>query len=299
MKRYVRILPVLLLTLFLCACGCKHEWIEANCESPKTCTLCQEIEGEALSHNWVEADCENAKTCTLCGKTEGEALGHSWAEATCETAKTCTLCGKSEGEMLGHSWIDATTENPKTCSACGATEGERILTDPRFVTEVCQPLFGSWKGQLTTTAEENGLTGVDGEIVFDVVFTFYPDGTVTQRSDFADWENTKLLFREYIEKEWYSQMAVQGMDAAAAEEAMMDLYNMTVAEYAQLYVDGIDPDAAAQPVEMVYYSEGNTMFMGYSWDDEMMVVMWSIEGDVMTQIIVPELTMLQLTRVSE
>ena len=299
MKRYLRILPVLLLALALCACGCKHEWSEASCESPKTCALCQETEGEALGHSWAEADCETAKTCTHCGKTEGEALGHRWTEATCETAKTCTICGKAEGEALGHSWVEATTENPKTCSTCGATEGERILTDPRFVTEVCQPLFGSWKGQLPTTAAENGLTGVEGEIVFDVVFTFYPDGTVTQQSDFADWESTKLLFREYIEKEWYSQMAVQGMDAAAAEEAMMDLYNMTVAEYAQLYVDGIDPDAAAQPVEMVYYSEGNTMFMGYSWDDEMMVVMWSIEGDVMTQILLPELTMLQLTRVSE
>jgi hypothetical protein len=152
-------------------------------------------------------------------------------------------------------------------------------------------------GQLTTTAEENGLIGVEGEIIFDVVFTFNPDGTVIQQSTFADWESTKILFRECVEASYYSQMAAQGMDAAAAEKAMMQQYNMTVSEYAQAYVDGIDPKNADNSVEMVYYSEGNTMFMGYSWDSEMMAVMWSIEGDVMTQIMLPELTMLQLTRV--
>lgn len=297
MKRCVLTVLVLLITLSLCACGCKHEWTDADCTSPKVCLLCQETEGEPLGHNWTDADCEAPKTCTGCGKTEGEALGHSWMDANCDTPTTCSACGKTEGEALGHSWVDATTENPKTCSVCAATEGERIVTDPRFTTETCKPLFGVWMGQLTTTAEENGLIGVEGEIIFDVVFTFNPDGTVIQQSTFADWESTKILFRECVEASYYSQMAAQGMDAAAAEKAMMQQYNMTVSEYAQAYVDGIDPKNADNSVEMVYYSEGNTMFMGYSWDSEMMAVMWSIEGDVMTQIMLPELTMLQLTRV--
>lgn len=297
MKRCMLILLVLLLVLNFCACGCKHEWEEANCTAPRTCELCKETEGEALDHRWADANCETPKTCMSCGLTEGEALAHSWTDASCETSKTCSVCGLTDGEALGHSWIDATTESPKTCAICAVTEGERIITDPRFITEACQPLFGEWEGQITTTAEENGLTGVEGEIVFDVVFTFYPNGTVTQKSNFADWESTKLLFREYVEKSWYSQAAEQGMDAAAAEEAMLKQYGMTVAQYARDYVDSIDPDAAGNVAEMVYYSEGNTLCMGYSWDSEMMLIMWSIEGDIMTQIILPELSMLQLTRV--
>ncbi len=299
MKKCMLILMILLIAVALCACGCDHEWNEAGCTAPKTCTLCGETEGEPLGHSWTDASCENAKTCTLCGETEGEALGHSWVDADCDTAKTCTVCGGMEGEPLGHSWIDATTETPKTCEVCAATEGERIITDPRFTTAACEPLFGSWKGQITMTAEENGLTGVEGEIVFDVVMTFGNDGTVTQRSTFADWESTKLLFREYIANSTYQQMAAQGMDAAAADAAMEAQYGMTVAEYAQAYVDAIDLDAVQVPTEMVYYTEGGTLYMAYSWDEEMEVSMYSIEGDTLTQILLPDLTMVQFTRLEE
>ena len=34
----------------MAACGCKHEWQDASCTSPKTCTLCGETEGEAADH---------------------------------------------------------------------------------------------------------------------------------------------------------------------------------------------------------------------------------------------------------
>ena len=87
----------------LAGCGCEHEWGEATCLTPKTCTLCQ--------------------------TTEGEALGHSWEEATCAAPKTCTACGETEGETLPHTWNEANYQNPKTCSGCGKTEGEPLLAD--------------------------------------------------------------------------------------------------------------------------------------------------------------------------
>ena len=31
-------------------------------------------------HTFGDADCENPKTCTICGATEGDALGHKWGE---------------------------------------------------------------------------------------------------------------------------------------------------------------------------------------------------------------------------
>ena len=80
----------------------RHNWTEATCETPRTCTTCQKTEGSSLGHKWVDATCETAKTCSVCQKTEGSALGHKWVDATCETAKTCSVCQKTVGTALGH-----------------------------------------------------------------------------------------------------------------------------------------------------------------------------------------------------
>lgn len=220
MKRYLRLLPVVLLALALCACGCKHEtWNEANCETPKTCANCGEIEGaplghtwlpaacetaricencgktngEALGHSWAEADCETAKTCTVCGKTEGEALGHSWEEATCETVKTCTICGKTEGEVPGHSWVDATFDTPKTCTACGKTEGEALSTDAAetytcreltmFVPEGMSDVSGQSNLSNFTFALDSAKLAIFG---LNETFAEYPELEEYSTKDYAD-----------------------------------------------------------------------------------------------------------------
>ena len=124
MKKLTAFFLIVSCTFLLTACGCKHEWQEATCETPKTCTLCKETEGDPLDHSWMDAACETAKTCVVCGATEGNALGHDWADADCDMAKTCARCGSSEGEALGHSWTEATCQAPKACSVCDLTEGD-------------------------------------------------------------------------------------------------------------------------------------------------------------------------------
>ena len=42
---------------------------------------------ECTEHNWLDATCTEPKTCTVCGKTEGEPLGHSYESFV------CTVCG--------------------------------------------------------------------------------------------------------------------------------------------------------------------------------------------------------------
>jgi len=103
-----------------------HEFEDATCETPKTCTICGYEEGEPAGHSFDPATCETPKTCTICGYEEGSALGHTWKDATCTAPKTCSVCGETEGEALGHTWTDATCTTPKTCSACGATEGDGL-----------------------------------------------------------------------------------------------------------------------------------------------------------------------------
>lgn len=115
---------IIIVVVFLSACGHTHTWKDATCTTPKTCTDCGETEGEPIGHAWKEATCTKPKTCTNCGKTEGEPVGHTWKEATCTTLKVCTVCGKTEGELAEHTWKEATCSAPKTCAVCGKTEGD-------------------------------------------------------------------------------------------------------------------------------------------------------------------------------
>lgn len=129
MKRVSIVLLGILLCVLLAGCKCEHEWAEATCTEPKTCTKCKETEGEPLGHNWKAATCEEPETCMRCGEKRGTAKGHTWKEATCTEPKTCTACGKTEGEALGHEegdWevtetdmISATKVLKKYCVVCG------------------------------------------------------------------------------------------------------------------------------------------------------------------------------------
>ena len=125
-KSILILLSILLCTALLAGCSCQHQWAEATCTEPKTCSQCGVTEGEALDHSWLEADCVTPKTCAHCGLTEGSALGHSWTEATCTAPKTCVNCAATEGQPLEHSWEgEATLYTAPVCTVCG-TEGDPI-----------------------------------------------------------------------------------------------------------------------------------------------------------------------------
>ncbi len=95
------------------AAKCDHEWVDATCETPQTCSLCGETNGEALGHKWVDATCKKAKYCSVCEKIEGEALGHTTEMGACER------CGENIGVWRFTSYIDD-FNNPT---------GEGVVTD--------------------------------------------------------------------------------------------------------------------------------------------------------------------------
>ena len=99
MKRFVLICLILMLMLSLCAFSCRHDWIEASCTQPKTCTKCGASEGEAVAHEFSEPSCEQAATCAGCGLSEGEPLEHNFTGATYWDKGICTMCG-AEGDVL-------------------------------------------------------------------------------------------------------------------------------------------------------------------------------------------------------
>lgn len=61
---------------FLCVIG-KHRWMDATCEYPMKCSICESEKGSPIGHKWKNADCENPKTCLYCKETQGEPLGHT------------------------------------------------------------------------------------------------------------------------------------------------------------------------------------------------------------------------------
>ena len=149
MKKLLLIALALAMLLVLASCACEHEWADADCVTPKTCTKCQEIEGVPAGHTWSAATCVDPKICEDCAATEGEPKGHEWTEATCTEPNICSVCGETDGEPLGHAWVDATEFAPKTCSACGVTEGDPLpmvrqdlgMDYETFVSQMSVPLY--------------------------------------------------------------------------------------------------------------------------------------------------------------
>ena len=97
---------------------CEHVWVDADCTTPKTCSLCSETEGEALGHSYGEAtetvapDCTNAgeqqSTCSVCGDVKTEtvtALGHNYVDGI------CSVCGE---ELPLEATIDFSTTGQRT-----------------------------------------------------------------------------------------------------------------------------------------------------------------------------------------
>ncbi len=78
------------------------------------------------NHQWKEADCENPKTCTVCGATSGESLGHSWKEADYDNPQTCTVCGKTVGSPLERPAINLQLTNQLPCELSSYLLGETL-----------------------------------------------------------------------------------------------------------------------------------------------------------------------------
>lgn len=282
-KRILLLALVLVCAMALSACGCKHEtWLDADCVTPKTCAECGETEGAPLGHTWAAATCLTPKTCEVCGETEGEALGHTWVDADCVNPKTCSACKETEGEALGHIWLEATTEAPETCETCGETQGERIISDPRFTTAACQPLFGTWVGEVTIPGSVLGepLDQYVDELPVDVTLVLNNDGTMTMIVLPKDEEQMVDIMIQFTKDLIYAELASSGLSEAEIDAAMEQTYGMSMDDYIRSEMENMELEEYFTQTG-VYYVDGDKLYLGESWDDVLESDTFELEDGVL------------------
>ena len=151
MKKTIIALLLIILLLSFGACGCSHEWIDATCTSPKTCSLCGLEEGEVIAHNWKNATCTEPKTCISCKATEGLPIGHSYVNATCDTAEICSVCAHEKAPALGHSIEKTEVTKKASCTEIGIQEGLCNVCEQVISEEI--PLLPHTPGKQTVAIE--------------------------------------------------------------------------------------------------------------------------------------------------
>lgn len=142
LKRIFGLVASLTMILFMSGCCLSHEWQDATCLAPKTCTKCGETEGEPLSHTWVPATCTTSETCNVCGLTQGKELGHIWVDATCTSPKTCITCNEEEGTARGHQAGDwQLTSEPERGNPGSKTRFCNVCDETVEIKEFFYPYF--------------------------------------------------------------------------------------------------------------------------------------------------------------
>ena len=163
-----------------------HDWKEATCTDPKTCSRCGDTEGTALGHDfadvWSSDESGHWHECSRCDATADEAAHTPGAAATETTPQKCTECDYIITAALGHTHtltkVEAkaptcTEDGNKAyyvCSGCGklyedATGSAEITTD-KTVDKATGHQY-EWVIDKEATATENGSKHEECKVCHD------------------------------------------------------------------------------------------------------------------------------------
>ena len=91
---------------------------------------------ELNAHNWIDATCDEPKTCSICGATEGEKNEHVFTDAWVSDATghwhKCENCDETNSKADHVPGPEATETEPQVCTVCGyvikAETGHQVHT---------------------------------------------------------------------------------------------------------------------------------------------------------------------------
>ena len=177
MKKILALCLALTMTLSMIGCGCNHQWQEANCTTPKTCTKCAQTEGEAVGHSegaWVVSavDADNLTmtrelACEVCGEvletateSTGAAPVNSAISLSPDEWYNCLLTN-IQLNGLGQSIYDYPTESTDDALLHGLVSMSQLMVVFSFLDA---------EGNTITTAQANDR-GIVHNIRIDAQFT--------------------------------------------------------------------------------------------------------------------------------
>lgn len=178
---------------------CVHEWLDATCQTPKTCAKCKATEGDISDHKYSEATCTKPEICVHCGIWYGLASGHDYAEATCAAPATCRVCGSEKGKPV-HEYTAATCTEPEACVKCNAIGSEPL--GHSLITELISATCNAdgYEHMYCTVCDYTGVGEVFPMVGHDTLSyvyngdaTFEKDGTATMACPHCDYSVTKTI----------------------------------------------------------------------------------------------------------
>lgn len=186
MKKFVLLTLVFAMSLSMIGCGCTHQWEEATCVSPKTCTLCAKTEGDVDDHTPGELTISAVDTEAL---TISYALPCSICGDVLETKESSTGIAPVDGKLIlsPAEWYDCLSSNIQQLGA-GQTlmpYGTTQSTDDAFIVSVVSmsgmtsaiSFYDDQKAVLTTAQqEERNLTHnicIEAQFTNDTAKAFY------------------------------------------------------------------------------------------------------------------------------
>ena len=183
-------IAAVIVILFVTHVICIHQWENATCTEPETCSICGDTRGTSLGHDlaeWVtviEPTCiatgEQHSTCLRCGQTFSEKIPmteeHEVAVWTLDPEPTCSSIGRQHGN----------------CVVCGVTVSEDIPKVPHTDGEwVVTEEYVVHKDATVTPGVETLYCAVCGEEVdtreYTIELTLSQKNAVISAVDYIDF----------------------------------------------------------------------------------------------------------------
>lgn len=255
---------------------CEHEWQDATCTKPKTCSLCNKTQGEPLGHKGGKASCTEKATCEVCGETYGELAKHTWVGSDDATGKYCEVCGIHADQTDANTSQNGTapgteipgtepgTEIPGTGQTTGKTpclhQGGKASCTEAPTCELCgepygEPLEHVWVDATCTAPKHcencDATEGKPAEHDPVVLEGKEPTCTETGLTEGAVCGvcDTLLLAQEEI-----PMLSHEGGEATCTEQAICDVCGNPYGEL----------DMSAHTGELKWYKFLNTHYQGYT-----------------------------------
>lgn len=269
------------LLLTLTACGCKHEWNSATCDTPKTCVKCGETDGTAPGHSWLQAGCIGSQSCTKCGISQGEPLGHDWQAANCTVAEKCSRCKETRGSALGHRWEDSVTDASRNCVVCGYFEENR---DPRFSAEEIKSLRGQWCHETTFQGTWFSMDKTYDGLACTLILELDSVGNGTLRAEFPDEKAFMKVYKRQFIKDTYAEFRYEGLTKEETDLVMDRLYGMTMDQYAATEIENMTQEEIYGEFSrnLAYYADNGDLYFSENWNAEFIMGQFSQKSNVLT-----------------